>query len=74
MAEIGVYRTVSAAVMAHMGRLLQWPSWKSAILRAGINAIYGYERLYGWRRMTRLRAPEHANPLGGRAPVASPTA
>jgi len=72
MAEIRVYRTVSVAVMAHMGRLLHWPSWKSALLRAGIAAIYGYERLIGWRRMTTLRAPVNSNPLGGRAPAARP--
>jgi hypothetical protein len=74
IAEIRVYRTVSVAVMAHMGRLLHWPSWKSALLRIGITAIYGYERLIGWRRMIRLRAPAQANPLGGRAPAARPTA
>ena len=74
MAEIRVYRTVSVAVMAHMGRLLHWPTWKSALLRAGITATYGYERLIGWRRMTTLRAPAQANPLGDRAPAARPTA
>jgi hypothetical protein len=74
IAEIRVYRTVSVAVMAHMGRLLHWPRWKSALLRVGITAIYGYERLIGWRRMTRLRAPAQANPLGGRAAAARPTA
>ena len=67
MAEIRVYRTVSVAVMAEMGSLLRWPRWKSALLRAGITAIYIYERLFGWRRMTRLRAPAHANPLGDQA-------
>ena len=30
--------------MAHMGRVPHWPSWKSALLRGGITAIYGYER------------------------------
>ncbi len=74
IAEIRVYRSVSLAVMAHMGRLLHWPSWKSALLRGGITAIYGYERLIGWRRMISLRAPAQANPLGARAPAARPTA
>jgi len=74
MAEIRVYRTVSVAVMDHMARLLQWPRWKSALLRAGITAIYGYERLFGWRRMTRLRTPANTNPLGDRAPAARATA
>jgi hypothetical protein len=74
MAEIRVYRAVSVAVMDHMGWLLHWPRWKSALLRAGIIGIYGYERLFGWRRMTTLRAPAQANPLGGRAPDARATA
>ena len=69
-AEIAVYRTVSVAVMAHMGRLLHWPRWKSTLLLTGVTAIYVYERLFGWRRMTTLRTPAHANPLSDRAPAA----
>ena len=38
LAEIRVYRDVSLAVMAHMGRLLHWPKAKSAALAAGIHA------------------------------------
>ncbi|MFD5397098.1 ferritin-like domain-containing protein [Streptomyces sp. NPDC127097] len=66
-AEIVVYRDVSLAVMAHMGRILEWPRAKSAALAAGIWAVYGYERLAGWRRMVSLRMPERRNALGGPA-------
>jgi hypothetical protein len=70
MAEIAIYRDVSAAVMAHLGRILRWPAPKSAVLAAGIQALYGYERLGGWRRMVTLRMPARRNALGGAAPRA----
>ncbi|WP_333767964.1 ferritin-like domain-containing protein [Streptomyces sp. IBSBF 2435] len=69
-AEIRVYREVSLAVMAHMGRLLRWPAPKSAALRAGIHAVYAYERVAGRRRMTTLTMPSRRNALGG-GPVAA---
>ena len=47
LAEIGIYRDVSNAVMAHLGRILRWPRWKSAILAAGIQAVYVYEKFRG---------------------------
>jgi rubrerythrin len=65
MAEIGVYRDISRSVMAHLGRLLHWPASKSAVLAAGIQAVYGYDRLVGWRRMVSLSMPERRNALGG---------
>src|SRR6185312_2443616 len=55
LAEIQVYRDVSLAVMAHMGRVLGWSKARSAVLAAGIHAVYLAERLGGWRRMTTLR-------------------
>ncbi|MEU6667661.1 ferritin-like domain-containing protein [Streptomyces sp. NPDC046727] len=67
LAEIRVYRDVSLAVMAHMGRILGWPKAKSALLAAGIHALYGYERLAGWHRMVSLRMPERRDALGGPA-------
>ncbi|MGP2437504.1 ferritin-like domain-containing protein [Streptomyces sp. JW3] len=67
LAEIGVYRDVSLAVMAHMGRLLGWPRAKSAALATGIRAMYAYERLGGWRRMVTLRMPDRRDALGGPA-------
>ncbi|AOP46719.1 hypothetical protein [Streptomyces lydicus] len=66
-AEMAVYRDVSLAVMGHMGRLLHWPKAKSTALAAGIRAVYGYERLGGWRRMVTLAQPERSDPLGGPA-------
>ncbi|GGJ01873.1 ferritin-like domain-containing protein [Streptomyces brasiliensis] len=65
LAEIRIHRDVSLAVMAHMGRILGWPRAKSALLAAGIHAVYGYERLAGWRRMVSLCMPERRNALGG---------
>lgn len=66
-AEIRVYRQVSLAVMDHMGRILGWPAPKAALLRGGINAMYGVERAGGWRRMVRLAMPERRDALGGPA-------
>ncbi|MET7483627.1 ferritin-like domain-containing protein [Streptomyces sp. NPDC005538] len=70
LAEIRVYRDVSLAVMAHMGRVLDWSRTKSAALAAGIHAVYAYERLGGWRRMVSLRMPERRDALGGPATAA----
>ncbi|WP_043681581.1 ferritin-like domain-containing protein [Streptomyces xylophagus] len=70
LAEIRIYRDVSLAVMAHMGRVLGWPRAKSAVLTAGIHAVYAYERLGGWRRMVSLRMPERRDALGGPATAA----
>ncbi|MEV6160950.1 ferritin-like domain-containing protein [Streptomyces sp. NPDC052052] len=67
LTEIRVYRDVSLAVMDHMGRILHWPRAKSAVLAAGIHAVYGYERLVGWRRMVSLSPPRRRDPLGGPA-------
>lgn len=67
LAEIRVYRDVSLAVTAHMGRILDWPRARSAALAAGIHAVYAYERLAGWHRMVTLRMPERRNALGGPA-------
>jgi rubrerythrin len=64
MAEIGVYRDISKAVMGHLARLLRWPGPKSAAVSAGIQAVYAYDRLGGWRRMVSLRMPERRNALG----------
>ncbi|MDG5804956.1 ferritin-like domain-containing protein [Streptomyces ossamyceticus] len=70
LAEIAVYRDVSLAVMAHMGRVLGWPKAKSAVLAAGIHAVYAYERVLGWRRMVTLEMPERRDALGGPATAA----
>ncbi|MFF8377499.1 ferritin-like domain-containing protein [Streptomyces sp. NPDC015661] len=67
LAEIQVYRDVSLAVMRHMGRILNWPKPKAAVLAAGIHAVYVYERAAGWHRMVDLRMPERLNALGGPA-------
>jgi hypothetical protein len=69
LAEIAIYRDVSNAVMAGMGAALGWTRSKSALLAAGIQAVYLYERLGGWRRMVSLRTPALSNPMGGPAPA-----
>ncbi|MEU6736735.1 ferritin-like domain-containing protein [Streptomyces physcomitrii] len=65
LAEIRVYREVSLAVMAHMGRVLGWSRPKAALLAAGVHAVYAWERLAGWRRMASLAMPERRDALGG---------
>jgi hypothetical protein len=72
LAEIRIYRDVSLAVMAHMGRILGWSKARAAVLAAGIHAVYAYERLGGWRRMVTLSMPERRNALGGPAPPPPP--
>jgi hypothetical protein len=69
LAEIAIYRDVSTAVMAHLGRILGWSRARSNLLAAGIQAVYGYERLGGWRRMVTLRMPSRQNALGGLQPA-----
>jgi rubrerythrin len=64
LVEIRTYRDVSLAVMGRMGEVLGWPRAKRWVLGAGIRAIYLIERGWSWRRLTRLRAPGVANPLG----------
>jgi hypothetical protein len=64
MAEITIYRDVSLAVMAHLGRILGWRRPKSEVLAAGIRGVYACERLGGWRRMVALRMPARRNALG----------
>ena len=64
LAEIRVHRDVSLAVMGRMGRILRWSAPKAAALRGGIHAVYGYERVFGWRRMVSLTMPERRNALG----------
>jgi hypothetical protein len=73
LAEIAIYRDVSKAVMAHLGRILRWSKPKSTALTGGIHALYAYERLGGWRRMVSLKAPEHRNALGGPSPDTYPS-
>jgi hypothetical protein len=69
LTEIAIYRDVSTAVMAHLGRILGWSRGKSAFLAAGIQAVYGYDRLAGWRRMVSLHMPARRNALGGLQPA-----
>jgi hypothetical protein len=69
LAEIAIYRDVSLAVMAHLGRILGWRRPKSAVLATGIRGVYAYQRLGGWRRMVSLRMPARRNALSGPVPA-----
>lgn len=71
LAEIRIYRDVSLAVMAHMGRVLGWSAARNALLAAGIHAVYAWERAVGWRRMVTLEMPERRDALGGPEPRAT---
>ncbi|MCF2532744.1 ferritin-like domain-containing protein [Yinghuangia soli] len=68
-AEIRVNRDVSLAVMARMGEILRWSRTRRALLRAGIHAAYAYDRVWGTRRMVRLRPPTRRDAMGPRPDV-----
>jgi hypothetical protein len=70
MAEIRVYRRVSLAVMGDMARLLGWSAARSAVLTAGVHAVYAYEKALGWRRMVTLSMPERRDAMSGPATAA----
>jgi hypothetical protein len=55
--------------MTHLGRILGWRRSKLALLAAGAQAVYAYDRLAGWRRMVSLRMPARRNALGSPAPA-----
>ena len=69
LAEIALYRDVSLAVMAHLGRIGGWPRPKAAVLAAGIRAGWACGRPGGWRRMVALRWPARRGALGGPVPA-----
>jgi len=62
-AEIKVNRDVSLAVMDRMGRLLGWSRGRWLALHAGIRVAYAYDRVWGTRRMVRLRPPKRVDAL-----------
>lgn len=64
--EIETYRDVSLGVMAQMARTLGWPRPKRWLLAFGIRASYAIERLFTWRRMVRLEAPERPGAMAPR--------
>jgi len=62
-AEIRVYRDVSLGVIKRMGHILSWSLPKRVVLELGVYAVYGYERLLGWRRMVSLHMPQQHDAL-----------
>jgi hypothetical protein len=69
LAESGIYREVSVAVMAYLGQILGWPAPKAAAVAAGIRAVYAGERIGGWRHTVSVRMPDRRNVLGGPVPA-----
>src|SRR5260370_609688 len=67
-AEIAIYRDVSLAVMAHLGRIPGWPRPKAGALAAGIRGVYAGERPGGWRRLVSVRAPARRHALARPVP------
>ncbi|MFJ9697110.1 ferritin-like domain-containing protein [Kitasatospora sp. NPDC101183] len=66
--EIRTHRDVGLAVTSRMARILRWPRWQLTVVTLGVQALYLYDRTFGWRRMVTLRMPEHRNALGTPAP------
>lgn len=64
--EIRTYREVSLRVMRSMGDCLGWSGFKRRVLALGVHAIYLFERVWGWRRMTTLLPPERPNAMAPR--------
>lgn len=69
--EIATYRDVSLSVMGAMGEALGWSRAKRKLLAFGIRAIWLVERLFTWRRLTRLQAPARRNALGDASTAAA---
>ena len=63
-AEIRAYRDTGRSFVRRMSGILHWSTLKRAVLLFGVNIIYLYERLWGWRRMVRIERPERRNALG----------
>ena len=59
LAEIAIYRDVSRAVMAHLGRILGRARPKAAVLAAGIWAVYAWGAA---RRLAAHGVAAHAGP------------
>lgn len=71
--EIETYRDVSLAVMSRMAEELHWSRPKRALLSFGIRVIYLFERLWSWRRLTRIGTPERPGALDPRLPATQGT-
>ncbi len=66
IAECDIYHDMSLAVLRQMADILGWPSWKRALLSAGVHGVWAIERLGRWRRMLRLEEPERKNAMAPR--------
>lgn len=69
LAEIRTTRDVSLTFVEAIAGILRWPAWRRSLLAFGAQAIYVYERLWGWRRMVTLAPPARPNALGAEQPT-----
>jgi hypothetical protein len=72
--EIATYRDVSLGVMTRMAAALAWPRPKRWLLAFGIRAIYVWERMVSWRRLTTLDTPERPGAMTADGTVTSASA
>lgn len=72
LAEIRVHRDVALFIMGEVGRMIGWSRCKRVLLAFGIHARYGFERLWGWRRMARIVPPERPNAMAPRTRTHTP--
>jgi rubrerythrin len=70
-AEIDTYRVVGVAMMTRFGSAIGWSRLRQGLMRFGIQCIWIYERLWGWRKMVALRPPQRKNAMAPLAPEVS---
>jgi len=63
LTEVRTHRDVALHVMREVGQAIGWSPIKRVLLAFGIQALYVYERLWGWRRMARILPPERLDAM-----------
>ena len=69
--ECEIYHDMSRVVLEELARVLSWPGWKRRLLLLGLRLTAIYEKLFSWRRLTRLELPERLDALGPREEAAA---
>jgi len=62
--EVDTYRRVSKGIVWRMSEILGWSRLQRRVMLLGIDAVWAWERIYGWRRMVDLFPPERPDALG----------
>ncbi|MDJ0786339.1 MAG: ferritin-like domain-containing protein [Myxococcota bacterium] len=70
--ECVIYHDMSRAVLDEMSRILGWSPWKRGLLQLGLSFVGAWDRLYGWRRLTRLEPQTRKNPMAPRSAGPAP--